>query len=120
MFLISTSDPWYGDLILYLQTQCFQPQATRDERRHIRHHAKYYIIVNDTLYHHGIDAILQRCLTHEEVELVLNDCHSGACGIHIFGMATSHKISRVGYFWPSIFKYCMDTMKKFPPCQFFQ
>ena len=23
MFLISTTDPWYGDLLIYLQTQCF-------------------------------------------------------------------------------------------------
>jgi hypothetical protein len=25
LFLISTSDPWYGDITLYLQTQCFRP-----------------------------------------------------------------------------------------------
>ena len=23
LFLISTTDPWYGDLLIYLQTQCF-------------------------------------------------------------------------------------------------
>ena len=40
LFLISTSDPWYGYLILYLQTQQYQPNATRDERRRIHHHAK--------------------------------------------------------------------------------
>jgi hypothetical protein len=25
LFLISTNDLWYGDIIIYLQTQAFQP-----------------------------------------------------------------------------------------------
>jgi hypothetical protein len=40
LFLISTSDPWYGDILLYLQTQCFQPRISHDEWCHIRHHLK--------------------------------------------------------------------------------
>ena len=82
MFLISTTESWYVDLIIYLQTQIFQPNRSRDDRRH----AKYYLILNDTLYRCGIDSILRRCLTHEEVEQVLNDCHSGACGGHLSGL----------------------------------
>jgi hypothetical protein len=31
LFLISTSDPWYGDILLYLQTQRFQPSISCDE-----------------------------------------------------------------------------------------
>ena len=58
LFLISTSDPWYGDILLYLQTQCFQPDISREERRHIHHHSHRYLIVGDTLYHRGIDTIL--------------------------------------------------------------
>jgi hypothetical protein len=65
MFLISMSDPWYGDILLYLQTQHFHPSISRDERCRIRHHSKHYFIIGDTLYHCGIDIFLQRCLTHE-------------------------------------------------------
>ena len=52
MFLISMTYPWYGDLIIYLQTHHFQPNISHDHRRRIRHHAKYYLILNDTLYRH--------------------------------------------------------------------
>ena len=31
----------------------------------------------------------------------------------------AHKILRDNYFWPSIFKYCHEAVKKFPPCQHF-
>jgi len=89
MFLISTSDPWYGDILLYLQTQCFQSNIFREECRCIRHHSRHYLIIGDTLYHSGIDTILQHCLTHEEVEHILNDCHLGACGGNLSRMATT-------------------------------
>ena len=59
IFLISTTNPWYGDLIIYLQNQIFHPNISHDDRRRIRHHAKYYLILNDTLYRRGIDSILQ-------------------------------------------------------------
>ena len=54
LFLISTTDPWYGYLIIYLQKQIFHPTLSRDDHRCIRHHAKYYLILNDTLYRGGI------------------------------------------------------------------
>ena len=49
--------------------------------------AKYYLIVGETLYHHDIDMILQRCITHEEAEKVLNDFHSGAFGGHLTNLS---------------------------------
>ena len=59
LFFISTSDPWYGDILLYLQTQRFQPNISREERRRIRHHSRRYLILDDTLYRRGIDTILR-------------------------------------------------------------
>jgi hypothetical protein len=96
LFLINTSDPWYGDILLYLQTQRFQPNIPHEERRCIRHHSHRYIILGDTLYRRGIDTILRRCLTHEEAEHVLNDCHLGACGGHLSDMDTAQKILCAG------------------------
>ena len=104
LFLISTIDPWYGYFLIYLQTQRSHPNPSHDDRRRIRHHVKYYLIMNDTLYRRGIDSILHQCLTHEEDEHVLNDFHSRTCGGHLSGMATTQKILRPGYFWPSVFK----------------
>ena len=64
--------------------------------------------------------MLRRCLTLEEAEKVLNDCHSGACGGHMSGYATAQKILRAGYFWPSIFKDCITAVRKCHACQIFQ
>ena len=68
IFLISTLDPWYGGIIIYLQTLKTPTHLSRDERRRLCHVSKNYLIVDNTLYRRGVDSILRRCLTHEEAE----------------------------------------------------
>ena len=68
LFLISTLDPWYGDIIVYLQTQSFRPELSKSERRKIRFQSQQFKIIGDTLYRRGADLVFRRCLTHEEAE----------------------------------------------------
>ena len=58
LFLISMTKLWYGDLIIYIQNQIFQPNLSHNDRWHIHYHAKYYLILNDALYRCGIASIL--------------------------------------------------------------
>jgi hypothetical protein len=99
LFLMDSSDPWYRDILVYLQTQRFWPSSTKDDRRWLRHLTQHYLIIGDALYHRGVDTMLHRCVTHEEVELIMNDCHLGACGGHLSRLATTQKILHVRYFW---------------------
>ena len=62
IFLISTSDPWYGDILIYLQTLKYPAASSREERRKLRLHAKNHLIIGDTLYRRGVDFILHHCL----------------------------------------------------------
>ena len=119
LFLISTLDPWYGDIIVSLQTSSFRPNVSKDARQRIRHQSQPYRIIGDTLYRLGADSALRRCLTLEEAERVLNDCHSGAYGGHMSGYATAQKILRAGYFWPSIFKDCILAICSCHECQIY-
>eukprot|EP00253_Pinus_taeda_P002776 PITA_02776 len=77
------------------------------------------MIIGDTLYSHGIDIVLRRCLMHEETENVLNDCHLGACGGHQSGYAMAQKILRESCFWPTIFKDCIIIVRSYHACQIF-
>jgi hypothetical protein len=119
LFLISASDEWYGDIIVYLQTQKFRPDTSHSEQKRIRYQAKDYMIVGDTLYRRGVDTVLRRCLTHEEAEKALNECHSGTCGGHQSGYATAQRILRAGYFWPTMFKDCITAVRSCHACQIF-
>jgi hypothetical protein len=117
LFLISFDDIWYGEIIIYLQNQTFQHDLSRLERRCIRYQALQYIIFGDTIYCLGIDFIFRRCITYDEVEKDLNDCHSRACGSHISVYDIAQKILRAGYLWPSLFKDCITAIQK---CHAFQ
>jgi hypothetical protein len=57
LFLINSDDIWYEEIIIYLQTQTFQPNLSSTDHRRIRYQARQYIILGDTLYPHGIDSI---------------------------------------------------------------
>jgi hypothetical protein len=92
LFLISSDDVWYRDIIIYLHTQTFWPDLSSTDYHRIRYQAHQYIILGDTLYRRGIDSIFLRCLTYDEAEKALNDCHSRACGSHMFGYATTQNI----------------------------
>lgn len=89
VYIIDSTGPCYGGILVYLQAQHFLLELSLDDCRHICHQARHYLVLNDTLYHHGVDIVLLRCLTHEEAERILNDYHAGACGGHPFGISTA-------------------------------
>ena len=35
LFLMDSSDPWYEDILVYLQTQHFRPSSTKDDCRRL-------------------------------------------------------------------------------------
>ena len=89
IFFISTYDPWYGDILIYIQTLKYPVAFSQEERCKLNIHAKNYLIIGDTLYRRGVDSMLRRCLTHEEADIFLNDAHSEACGVHLSSLATA-------------------------------
>ena len=60
--------------------------------------SKKYLIVDNTLYYRGVDSILCHYLTHKEAEVVMNDCHGGACGGHLSRLSTAQKNLESGLF----------------------
>ena len=55
VFLISTLDPSYDDIIVYLQTSTFQSMLAKDGHRRIWHHSQPYCIISNTLYCVSVD-----------------------------------------------------------------
>jgi hypothetical protein len=57
LFLISSDDVCYRDIIIYLQTQTFWPDLSSTDCHRIWYQARQYIILGDTLYCRGVDSI---------------------------------------------------------------
>ena len=50
LFVISTDNPWYGDILLYLRMQKFPVHFNREDRQRIRHQAIRHLLIGDVLY----------------------------------------------------------------------
>jgi hypothetical protein len=57
------------------------------------------------------------CLEKDEAEKVLLELHAGEdCG-HFGGNTTAHKVLRVGYYWPTLFRDAHALFYKCIICQ---
>ena len=58
-----------------------------------------------------------RCLEHEDAAKVVKELHDGLIGGNYSGDTTAHKILRVGYYWPTLFKDAHAYVRKCDTCQ---
>lgn len=50
LFLMSSLDPWYRNILVYLQTMWYPRNFSHEEQRKLHLHVKNYLIIDNTLY----------------------------------------------------------------------
>jgi hypothetical protein len=69
------------------------------------------------LFHVNYDGVLLICLEREDANKVLKEIHDGYVGGHFPGNTTTHKILRVGYYWPTLFRDAHTYPRNCKTCQ---
>jgi hypothetical protein len=69
---------------------------------------KFYIL-NKNLYGRDLVGILLKCLDENESKQVTTDMHRGDSGGHQHWKATTLKILRAGYYFPTLFSDIFAT-----------
>lgn len=69
------------------------------------------------LYWKNKDGVLLLCLDESQAKHVLREMHEGVCEGHFSAKTTSHKILRVGYYWPRVFNDSCNYVRK---CEAYQ
>ncbi|XP_049414734.1 uncharacterized protein LOC125877498 [Solanum stenotomum] len=107
---------WRHALIDYL---CYNilPEDQK-KRTEIRRHAPRFLYYKDTLYRRSFERVLLRCLGEEEAIQAMQEAHSGVCGSHQSGPKLHFHIKRMGYYWPTMVKDCLDYARRCQACQF--
>uniref|UniRef100_A0A2N9GLW9 Uncharacterized protein n=1 Tax=Fagus sylvatica TaxID=28930 RepID=A0A2N9GLW9_FAGSY len=108
-------EDWRQPLIDYLEHGKL-PDDSR-HRTEVRRRAPRFIYYKDTLYRRSFDGLFLRCLGKGETDQAMEEAHSGVCGAHQSGPKLYHRIKRMGYYWPTIVKDCMDYAKRCEACQ---
>eukprot|EP00253_Pinus_taeda_P008989 PITA_08989 len=70
---------------------------TRNKERTLKLKAAKFCILNLALYWKDPGGIFLNCLVENEAKQVMEDCHQGDCGGHLFWKSTTNKIPRAGW-----------------------
>eukprot|EP00253_Pinus_taeda_P025531 PITA_25531 len=116
MFALS---PWYSDIIYVLKNLSPLPGMTRNKARTLKLKAAKFCILNSALYWKDPGGVLLNCLVEKEAKQVMEDCHQGDYGDHLFWKSTTNKILRSGYYWPTLFVDVYKMVKCYHKCQIF-
>ncbi|XP_019155161.1 PREDICTED: uncharacterized protein LOC109152033 [Ipomoea nil] len=109
-------EDWRQSLIDYLVDGKL-PQDPRG-RVDVRRRAPRFIYFKDVLYRRSFDGVFLRCLGEEEALQAMEEAHSGVCGAHQSGPKLHFHIKRMGYYWPTMVKDCIDYARRCQACQF--
>ncbi|KAJ9566630.1 hypothetical protein OSB04_002596, partial [Centaurea solstitialis] len=92
---------WSLDIWNYLKHD--QLPEDKMEARKTRSKASRYIIFEDQLYRRSTTGLLLRCITSKvRINQILQEMHDGECGNHTGGRSLANRISRQGYYWPTL------------------
>ena len=70
-------------------------------------------MINKILFRKNSDGVFLRCLEKDETGKFLKELHFGPIGGHFGGETTVHKILRVGYYSPTLFRDSYAYVRKF-------
>ena len=93
---------WMTPILNYLRDGTLPPE--KNEAQRIRKQAPRYLIINRALYRRGFSLPYLRCVSPPYTEQILQEVHGGTCGSHSAGKNLGHRITRQGYYWPTLFK----------------
>ncbi|XP_071912401.1 uncharacterized protein [Coffea arabica] len=100
-------EDWHHLIIDYLNHGKLPEDPKK--RVDIRRRAPRFIYYKGTLY---------RCLGEDEAMQAMEEAHSGICGAHQSGPKLHFHIKRMGYYWPTMVKDCIDFARRCQACQF--
>ncbi|KAH0672501.1 hypothetical protein KY284_023588 [Solanum tuberosum] len=111
----AAKEEWRQPIIDYM---CYGilPEDPR-RRTDIRRRAPCFLYYKDTLYRRSFEGVLLRCLGEEEAIQALQEAHSGVCGSHQSGLKLHFHIKRMGYYWSTMVKDCLDYARRCNACQ---
>ena len=78
---------------------------------------KKYFWDDPYLFHECSDGIIRRCIPDEEVESVLQHCHSYPCGGHAATSKTVAKVLERGLYWPTLHRDARSFVQSCDKCQ---
>ena len=113
----TSTNSWYNNLKYYLTHASSPIHLDAWKKLALRLKYSQYQMIDGVLFQHNYEKVLLRCLEKNDAKLILIELHDGSVGGHFSRETTAHKVLRVGYYWPTLFKDADTHVRKCQICQ---
>ena len=117
LYIPTSTNSWYNDLKYYLTHRRSTNHLDGHKKIALRLNSSQYQLIDGVLFQQNYNQVLLRCLEKDNAEHILVELHDGPVGGHLSGETTAHKVLRVGYYWPTLFKDAHAHAHKCEICQ---
>ncbi|GJU32915.1 reverse transcriptase domain-containing protein [Tanacetum coccineum] len=85
--------------------------------RKIRIKAPQYKMIDNDLYRKACQSPWLRCVGPTQAKSIIEVIHQGSCGMHAGPRSVVSKITRLGYYWPSMHNDAKTLIQRCEACQ---
>ncbi|GAU39516.1 hypothetical protein TSUD_68800 [Trifolium subterraneum] len=115
VWMVTRNDDWRTPIIQYLENEKLPEE--KEEKVKIKKRAAHYTMVGGELYKRGFSSPMLLCVGETESRRILNEIHNGSCGSHIGGRSLAGKVTRAGFFWPTLLSDANRHVRSCDQCQ---
>lgn len=110
-------DEWYDDIVYYLLNHKSPTHLNYLQKCALGMKIQQFMLQGAVLYKKNHDGIYLRCVEKEEAKQILEQFHRKYGTSHRSSLFMANQISRVGYYWPTLFKDAYKHVKTYHTCQ---
>jgi len=100
----TNTNSWYTYVHQYFKSDIVPSYFSSWLKRALKLKELSYQLVHGVLFKKHHNRVLLRCLEAHDLEKVLCDLHDGPAEGHFAGNTKTHKVMRVEFYWPTLFK----------------
>ena len=117
MLIVDASLPWYVDIVNYLACNVLPSELNSRQKKKFLHDVKCYQWDDPLLFRRCADQVIRRCIPEVEYDGILAHCPFSPYRGHMGPLRTSQKILDSRFYWPTLFRDCLEYVKKCDHCQ---
>jgi ribonuclease HI/transposase InsO family protein len=106
---------WREPIIRYIKNEEEPDDKAAAER--ITRQSAHYTIIGGLLYRRGA-GVLMKCIHSAAGRQLLDEIHTGQCGVHAASRTLVRKAFRSGFYWPTTKSDATELVQKCEACQF--
>ncbi|GJR44632.1 reverse transcriptase domain-containing protein [Tanacetum coccineum] len=110
-------DSWMVPIREFLNEEILPKDPQKARKLRIK--APLYRMIEERLYRRSYMSPWLRCVGPMQAKRIIKEVHEGSCRMHSGPRSVVSKITRLGYYWPSMHKDAKELIHKCEACQIY-